>query len=66
VVAVNESLTAVARREGQWWLVEVDGIGATQAARAAEVREQAIDLIAAVLDRPVDEEHVTVEFVLEG
>jgi hypothetical protein len=52
---------ATATRDGRWWLIEVPGIGATQARNLADAEDQARDLIAAVLDVDIDD--VAVEVV---
>ncbi|PKW14992.1 hypothetical protein [Saccharopolyspora spinosa] len=39
---------ATATREGKWWVVEVEDVGATQGRNVAEAREMAKDLVAAV------------------
>ena len=39
-------------REGKWWLIEVDGIGTTQARSLKEARVMAIDMIAAAKNVP--------------
>lgn len=50
---------ARATREGRWWVVDVEGVGVTQARSLAEVEEMASDLIAAVRE----EDDPTVEVV---
>lgn len=49
--------------EPPWWVIEVDGVGATQARSLALVESVAIDMIAAVLDIP--ESSIEVEVVAE-
>ena len=66
MVEVRRTYTATASREGRWWLIEIPGIGATQARRAADAREQARDLISAVKGIPIDVQHVRVEFALNA
>ncbi len=51
--------TAVVTREGRGWVVEVVGVGATQARNLTEAREMAIDLIA--ITRQVPASTVTVD-----
>ncbi len=51
---------ATATRDGRWWLIEVPGIGATQARSLAGAEDQARDLVAAVLDVDIDEVSVDV------
>ena len=58
--------TAVASREGRWWFVEVDGVGATQARNLTGAREMATDLIAITQNLPPDQIEVEVRAVLEA
>lgn len=37
-------------REGKWWVVDVAGVGVTQAAHEVEIEPQARGLIAAMVD----------------
>jgi hypothetical protein len=46
--------SANVHREGDWWVIEVDGIGATQAKRLDQVDHMARDLIALMKDVPAD------------
>lgn len=36
-------------REGNWWVISVDGVGVTQARRLAEVEDQAVGLVEAMV-----------------
>lgn len=45
-VAAMNAYRATARREGNWWIVSVDGVGVTQARRLEHVEEMARDLVA--------------------
>ena len=58
--------TAIARREGRWWIVEVGDVGATQARNLTEAREMAIDLIALTRNLPPDQIKVEIRTVLEA
>lgn len=55
--------TARTHLEPPWWVIEVDGVGATQAKSLALVEPTAADMIAAVLDIP--ESTIEVEVVAE-
>jgi predicted XRE-type DNA-binding protein len=48
VVGMTEKrrVEALATREGNWWVVRVEGVGTTQARRLGEVEEMAADLVA--------------------
>jgi len=50
-------------REGSWWVIEVDGVGVTQAKRLDQVSHMARDLVAAMLD--IDADEVEVESTFE-
>lgn len=52
--------TATAHREGDWWVVDVAGIGATQAKRLDQVEDMARDMIAIMEDVDLDDVHVDV------
>lgn len=52
--------TARATREGRWWVLEVDGIGATQVRTLSRARAQARDMVSAMLDVQPDEIEVEV------
>lgn len=63
--------TAIASRDGRWWLVRIPGIGNdpddglyTQAHNLAEVEPMARDLIALWLDAPADSFDVEVQVEL--
>lgn len=49
--------------EPPWWVIEVDGVGATQARSLTLVESVAVDMIATVLDIP--ESSIEVEVVAE-
>jgi hypothetical protein len=59
VAAVSEH-TARAWREGSWWVVDLEGVGATQARTLDKVDHMARALIADVLDEPYESVRVTV------
>ena len=56
---------AIVSREGRWWIVEVDGVGTTQARNLTEAREMAVDLIALTRDLPVNGIDVEIRVALE-
>ena len=58
VVAVTKSYVATASREGQWWVITVDGVGVTQSRTLRDAPNTARGLISAMLD--VDEEEIVV------
>lgn len=51
---------ATARREGRWWVVEVDGIGATQVRDLRDAEVSARDMVALMCEVPVDDVEVRV------
>ena len=65
-MAAVKTHQAVATREGKrWWIVDVDGVGTTQARNLVEAREMARSLIAVMLDLPEDEIDVSVSVALD-
>lgn len=63
MVAVS-SYRATAHREGDWWVIDVDGVGVTQAKRLDKVEHMARDLAAAVHDVDYDDVEVEVTVAL--
>ena len=63
MAAVSEH-TARAWREDAWWVVDVDGVGATQARTLDKVDHMARALVADLLDEPYESVQVTVEIDL--
>jgi hypothetical protein len=63
VAAVSEH-TARAWREGTWWVIDVDNVGATQAKTLDKVDHMARALVADMLDEPYETVHVTVSINL--
>jgi DNA-directed RNA polymerase specialized sigma subunit len=57
---------ATASREGKWWIIQVDGIGATQGRTTTEAQRMANDLVAIMEQVPLDDVHVEIEFVIPG
>lgn len=57
---------ATATREEDWWVVEVDGLGATQGRTTAEAQRMAVDLVAAMEDVPERDVTVDITFVPAG
>ncbi|WP_232677535.1 hypothetical protein [Nocardioides sp. R-C-SC26] len=49
-----EQYNATVTRDGALWLIEVEGIGATQAETWDEIPVMAADVIAAMTDEPAD------------
>jgi hypothetical protein len=58
------SYRATVHREGDWWVIDVDGVGATQAKRLDKVEYMARDLVASMRDVPIDDVEVDVTFDL--
>lgn len=58
-MAAVSTYSAKARREGRYWVVDVDGVGVTQGRSLAEARTMAADLVVAV--REVDPAAVVVD-----
>lgn len=58
------SYRATVHREGDWWVIDVDGIGVTQAKRLDKVEHMARDLVASLRDVPVDDVAVSIRFDL--
>lgn len=48
-------------RAGEFWVIEVSGVGVTQARRLSQVDETARDLVAAMTQAPRNEVAVTIE-----
>lgn len=57
---------ATACREGKWWVVKVDGVGATQGRSAAEAQRMAADLVAIMEEIPLEEIEVQIDFEIPG
>jgi len=55
---------ATATREGRWWVVDVPGIGVTQGRTTREVERMAADLVAIMLEIPIEQVIVNVTFRL--
>lgn len=56
---------ATARREGRWWSIAIDEVGAvTQARRVADVAWMARECVALTLDVPESDVEIDVEFEL--
>lgn len=62
VVAVTYAATV--ERDGRFWLVRVDGIGATQARNLREVDSMTRDLVAVMTEGHADHVEVAYEFLL--
>ena len=56
--------STTARREGDWWVIEVDGVGVTQAKRLDKVAHMARDLVAAMLEVDHDDVSIDVRYEL--
>lgn len=59
-----KTYNANATREGRWWVVDVPDIGVTQGRTTREAERMAADLIAIMLDIPVEQVSVNVAFRL--
>jgi hypothetical protein len=59
-----KTYNATATREGRWWVVDVPDIGATQGRTTREAERMAADLVAIMLDIPVEQVTVNVNFRL--
>lgn len=55
---------ARAVREGKWWVIEVEGVGTTQARSTTEAQEMALDLVHAMTEEPVSQIEVDLSFHL--
>lgn len=58
--------SAVATREGKWWIVEVKDVGTTQGRTKAEALFMAVDMTVAMLQLNPDDFMVKIEFPLES
>lgn len=56
--------TGHARREGEWWVIDIDGIGATQARTLDKIDHMARSLIADLADLPYESVTVAMEIDL--
>ena len=52
---------AVAKREGRWWAVDVEGVGHTQGRDRGEARRMAADLVSIM--RGIPEESIEINLV---
>lgn len=57
--------SATVHREGDWWVIDVEGVAVTQAKRLDKVEHMARDLVAAYLDVDYDDVAVDVMFDLK-
>ncbi|MBN6035963.1 hypothetical protein [Amycolatopsis sp. 195334CR] len=57
---------ATAHREEKWWVVEVEGVGATQGRSTAEAQRMAADLVEMMEELAPDEFTISVEFDIPG
>jgi hypothetical protein len=55
--------TATAIREGDSWVIDVPGIGTTQADSIDDIEEMAVDLVTAMTHTAPQEVHVEVRIV---
>jgi len=62
---VNKTYVATGAREGQWWVITVDGIGVTQSRTLRDAPATARGLISAMLDVEEDDIEVHVEPALD-
>ncbi|MGA6163281.1 hypothetical protein [Amycolatopsis magusensis] len=57
---------ATAHREDKWWVVQVEGVGATQGRSTAEAQRMAADLVAIMEEIPPDDFTVSIDFDIPG
>lgn len=62
-VAAVSRYEAVARQDGRYWVVDVEGVGVTQGRNLGEAREMAADLVVAI--REVDPAQVSVDVTVD-
>jgi hypothetical protein len=55
--------TATAIAEGDHWVIDVDGVGTTEADTVDDVQEMAVDLVVAVTHAAHEDVHVDVRIV---
>jgi hypothetical protein len=55
--------TATAISEGDHWVIDVDGVGTTQADSVDDIEEMAVDLVIALTHTAPEEVHVQVRIV---
>jgi hypothetical protein len=63
-MAAVTAYTARLTREGKWWVIDVPGVGVTQARTIEAAGATARDLVALMTDTPVEKVDVTVELSL--
>jgi DNA-directed RNA polymerase specialized sigma subunit len=61
-----KTFDAVATREGKWWVVQVNGVGATQGRTTDEAEQMAVDLVVAMRGLESNEVEVNIDFHLPG
>ena len=61
--AASTTRSATARREGRFWVVDVEGVGITQGRSVREARTMAVDLVEVMTGKA---ELVEVQFLLPG
>ncbi|UJW33888.1 hypothetical protein L3Q67_09030 [Saccharothrix sp. AJ9571] len=57
---------ATAHREDKWWVVQVEGVGATQGRFTAEAQRMAADLVAIMEEISPDDFTVSIDFDIPG
>lgn len=57
---------ATAHREDRWWVVQVEGVGATQGRSTAEAQRMAADLVAIMEEMSPDDFTVSIDFDIPG
>jgi hypothetical protein len=55
--------TATAIREGDYWVVDVPGVGTTQADTLDEIQDMAVDLVTAMTHADSRDVHVEVRII---
>ena len=62
---MSTTYTATATREGRWWVLEVEGVGATQVRALRDAAAEVADMVAITLDVPVEDVVVEVNPALD-
>ncbi|GAB2761982.1 hypothetical protein [Amycolatopsis magusensis] len=57
---------ATAHREDKWWVVQVEGVGATQGRSTAEAQRMAADLVSIMEEITPDDFTVSIDFDTPG
>ncbi|PZR55236.1 antitoxin HicB [Xylanimonas oleitrophica] len=63
---MSTTYKATATREGQWWVIDVDGVGVTQERTLRDAPDQARDLVATMLDVAPETVEIDLHVDLDG